>query len=60
MPDQIPLRPLGRTGVKVSPLGLGGRLLGDVATVDDAVELVPEAIDAGIALEGLVAQSGMS
>ena len=48
MPDQIPLRPLGRTGVKVSALGLGGHHLGDVATVDEAVELVHEAIDAGI------------
>src|ERR1700732_1266718 len=48
MPDQIPLRPLGRTGIKVSALGLGGHPLGDVATVDEAVELVHEAIDAGI------------
>jgi uncharacterized protein len=48
MSDQIPLRPLGRTGVKVSALGLGGHHLGDVPTVDQAVELVHEAVDAGI------------
>src|SRR5271170_5266009 len=48
MPDSIPLRPLGRTGAKVSALGLGGHHLGDVPTVDEAVELVHEAIDAGI------------
>jgi aryl-alcohol dehydrogenase-like predicted oxidoreductase len=48
MPDQIPLRALGRTGIKVSALGLGGHHLGDVATVDEAVDLVHEAIDAGI------------
>jgi len=48
MPDQIPLRHLGRTGIKVSALGLGGHHLGDVATVDEAVDLVHEAIDSGI------------
>ncbi len=52
MPEQssqpIPLRPLGRTGVQVSALGLGGHHLGDVATIDEAVELVHEALDAGV------------
>ncbi len=48
IPERIPLRPLGRTGVKVSALGLGGHHLGDVPTIDEAVELVHEAIDAGI------------
>jgi uncharacterized protein len=48
MSDQIPLRPLGRTGARVSALGLGGHHLGDVPTVDEAVELVHEAVDAGI------------
>ncbi len=48
MSEQIPSRPLGRTGVKVSALGLGGHHLGDVATIDEAVELVHEALDAGI------------
>jgi aryl-alcohol dehydrogenase-like predicted oxidoreductase len=44
----IPQRPLGRTGAKVSALGLGGHHLGDLKTVDEAVRLVHEAIDAGI------------
>jgi uncharacterized protein len=49
MSGQIPLRPLGRTGVKVSALGMGGHHLGDVPTVDQAVELVHEAIAGGVA-----------
>ena len=44
----IPQRPLGRTGVKVSALGLGGHHLGDLKTVDEAIWLVHEAVDAGI------------
>src|SRR3954447_416978 len=44
----IPRRPLGRTGVQVSGLGLGGHHLGDLKTVDEAIGLVHEAIDAGI------------
>jgi aryl-alcohol dehydrogenase-like predicted oxidoreductase len=46
--DAIPQRPLGRTGVKVSALGLGGHHLGDFKTVDEAIRLVHEAVDAGI------------
>jgi uncharacterized protein len=46
--DAIPLRPLGRTGVKVSALGLGGHHLGDLKTVEEALGLVHEAVDAGI------------
>src|SRR5882762_7744127 len=45
---EIPQRPLGRTGVKVSALGLGGHHLGDFKTVDEAIRLVQEAVDAGI------------
>jgi aryl-alcohol dehydrogenase-like predicted oxidoreductase len=45
---EIPQRPLGETGAKVSALGLGGHHLGDIKTVDDAVRLVHEAVDAGI------------
>jgi len=48
MSDEIPRRMLGRTGVKVSALGVGGHHLGDVKTVDEAIGLVHEAIDAGI------------
>jgi aryl-alcohol dehydrogenase-like predicted oxidoreductase len=44
----MPQRPLGRTGVQVSALGLGGHHLGDVDTIDDAIKLVHEAIDGGI------------
>src|SRR5882762_8539302 len=45
---EIPQRPLGRTGVKVSALGLGGHHLGDLKTVEEAIRLVHEAVDAGI------------
>src|SRR3954470_5208131 len=44
----IPQRPLGRTGAKVSALGLGGHHLGDLKTVDEAIRLVHEAVEAGI------------
>jgi uncharacterized protein len=45
---EIPQRLLGRTGVKVSALALGGHHLGDMETVDEAIRLVHEAIDSGI------------
>src|SRR5207253_797537 len=50
MADQgaISQRPLGRTGVKVSALGLGGHHLGELKTVEEAIRLVHEALDAGI------------
>ena len=41
-------RRLGRTGAQVSALGVGGHHLGDVPSVDEAIRLVHEAIDAGI------------
>jgi uncharacterized protein len=44
----IPQRPLGRTGAKVSALGLGGHHLGDLKTAEEAIRLVHEAVDAGI------------
>jgi aryl-alcohol dehydrogenase-like predicted oxidoreductase len=44
----IPQRPLGRTGVNVSALGVGGHHLGDFNTVEGAIRLVHEALDAGI------------
>jgi predicted aldo/keto reductase-like oxidoreductase len=46
--DEIPRRPLGRTGAQVSALGLGGHHLGDLKTVEEAIRLVHEAVDAGI------------
>jgi aryl-alcohol dehydrogenase-like predicted oxidoreductase len=45
---EIPQRPLGRTGVKVSALGVGGHHLGDFKTVEEAIRLIHEAVDAGI------------
>ena len=47
-PGEIPRRALGRTGVLVSAIGVGGHHLGDLPTVDDAIRLVHEAVDAGI------------
>jgi aryl-alcohol dehydrogenase-like predicted oxidoreductase len=45
---EIPRRPLGRTGLFVSALGVGGHHLGDLPTMDHAIRVVHEAIDAGI------------
>ncbi|MFL5244063.1 MAG: aldo/keto reductase [Gemmataceae bacterium] len=45
---EIPQRPLGRTGIKVSALALGGHHLGDFKTVEEAIRLVHEAVDSGI------------
>jgi aryl-alcohol dehydrogenase-like predicted oxidoreductase len=44
----IPQQPLGRTGASVSALGLGGHHLGDLKTVEEAIRLVHEVVDAGI------------
>jgi aryl-alcohol dehydrogenase-like predicted oxidoreductase len=44
----IPQRRLGRADAKVSALGMGGHHLGDLATVDEAIRLVHEAVDAGV------------
>ena len=46
--DQIPLRPLGKTGAQVSIIGLGGYHLGTVQSRELAVRLVQEAVEAGI------------
>ncbi len=46
--EAIPLRPFGKTGVKVSALGLGGHHLGDAKDVETAIRIVHEAIDAGV------------
>jgi aryl-alcohol dehydrogenase-like predicted oxidoreductase len=45
---EIPRRPLGRTGVEVSALALGGYHLGLVKTKREAIKIVREAIDAGV------------
>jgi len=46
--DGMLYRSLGRTGVQISALGVGGHHLGDLPTVDEAIRLVHEAIDGGI------------
>src|SRR3989442_15534390 len=51
-PGEIPRRALGRTGVHVSAIGVGGHHLGDLPTVDDAIRLGPQALDAGITFFG--------
>ncbi|UWZ84209.1 aldo/keto reductase [Occallatibacter riparius] len=44
----IPTRPFGKTGVKVSALGLGGHHLGAAKDEQTAVEIVHRALDGGI------------
>jgi uncharacterized protein len=45
---KIPKRPLGRTGLQVSALAVGGHHLGDIQDPGEAIQLVHEAIDAGV------------
>jgi len=45
---EIPRRPLGRTGVDVSAIGLGGAHLGNASSQEEATRIVQEAVDAGI------------
>ena len=45
---QIPLRPLGTSGVLVSALGLGGYHLAKAASEREAIRIVHAAIDAGV------------
>lgn len=44
----IPYRTLGRTGAKVSCIGLGGFHIGVQATVDESIRIIRTAIDNGI------------
>jgi predicted aldo/keto reductase-like oxidoreductase len=44
----IPLREFGKTGVKVSALGLGGHHLGQTKSEDEAIQIIHEAMDGGI------------
>jgi aryl-alcohol dehydrogenase-like predicted oxidoreductase len=46
--SNIPLRDFGKTGVKISALGLGGHHLGDAKDEKTAIQIVAEAIDGGI------------
>jgi aryl-alcohol dehydrogenase-like predicted oxidoreductase len=45
---EMPMRPLGKTGVKVSAIGVGGYHLGSAKDLDEAKRIVDEAIDGGI------------
>ncbi|MCC5602989.1 aldo/keto reductase [Nostoc favosum] len=45
---EIPLRPLGKTGVKVSAIALGGATLGQAKNKEEAIRITHEAIDNGI------------
>jgi uncharacterized protein len=47
-PDQVPRKPLGKTGEQVSMIGVGGYHLGTMQSLDDAIRLVQEAVDAGV------------
>jgi aryl-alcohol dehydrogenase-like predicted oxidoreductase len=44
----IPRRPLGRTGLEVSALGIGGYHLGSADSDAEATQIVNEALDAGV------------
>jgi len=46
--DQVPQRQLGKTGVQVSALGVGGYHLGSTKDQQEATELVARSLDAGI------------
>ncbi len=44
----IPVRPFGKTDAKISILGMGGHHLGEIATVEEAIRIVHEAIAGGV------------
>jgi hypothetical protein len=46
--EQVPHRPLGKTGAQVSALGVGGYHLGSIKDEDESNESVARALDAGI------------
>jgi aryl-alcohol dehydrogenase-like predicted oxidoreductase len=48
MNEADPTRPLGKSNVKISALGMGGHHLGDAEDLKTAKELVSRAVDAGI------------
>src|SRR5580698_4685394 len=47
-PDQIPRKFFGRTKEKLSVIGLGGYNLGDAPSLEEAIAIVREAVDAGV------------
>ena len=46
--ETVPERPLGKTGAKVSILGVGGFHLGSTKDQNEANQLVAQALDAGV------------
>jgi aryl-alcohol dehydrogenase-like predicted oxidoreductase len=46
--ETVPRRPLGKTGVEVSALGVGGYHLGEIREEQESTELIARAMDAGI------------
>jgi aryl-alcohol dehydrogenase-like predicted oxidoreductase len=47
-PDKIPRKAFGRTKEEVSCIGIGGYSLGDVPSLQEAIAIAREAIDAGV------------
>ncbi len=47
-PDKIPQKPFGRSKEKLSVIGVGGYSLGDAPSLEEAIAIVHEAIDAGV------------
>jgi aryl-alcohol dehydrogenase-like predicted oxidoreductase len=47
-PDQIPHKPFGKTKETVSVIGIGGYNLGSAPSLEEAVAIVHEAVDAGV------------
>src|SRR5260370_17266634 len=47
---EVPRRPLGHTGLEVSVLGIGGYHLGSANSDAEAMQIVSEALDAGVNL----------
>jgi aryl-alcohol dehydrogenase-like predicted oxidoreductase len=45
---EVPKRPLGRTGLQVSAMGIGGYHLGSAGSDEEATRIVNEALDSGI------------
>jgi len=47
-PDRIPKKSFGKTGEKVSIIGIGGYTLADAPSYEEAERIVHEALDAGV------------
>jgi hypothetical protein len=56
---EILKRPLGRTGLQISALGVVGHHIGDFKTVEEEIQLVREAVDSGITFYGKPSPSFM-